>query len=317
MNYTVRGFTLIELSIALVIIGLIVGGVLVGQDMIKAAAVRAQVTQIEKFNQAANAFKGKYGYLPGDIPNPFAAQFGFKTRGPYKGEGDGNGIIESNCCNNPYGLADYYTMQGEEAMFWVDLSTANMIEGSFSTATPTAVITATIPASGVGQYFPAAKIGYGGYIYVWSNGWNGYEDNQYDGNNYFAVTAVTGSPSNNVGFPYSMPLMTPAQAYAIDKKMDDGLPQYGNVIAFDLFMGWASGGPISSLSGVFYENYGGDCDPVNCGPVVAGDGEQTPLSTSQPANTTCFDNKNVAGATENYSLTNSTMVNCSLSFRFQ
>ena len=33
------GFTLIELSIVLVIIGLIVGGVLVGQDLIKAAEI--------------------------------------------------------------------------------------------------------------------------------------------------------------------------------------------------------------------------------------------------------------------------------------
>jgi prepilin-type N-terminal cleavage/methylation domain-containing protein len=44
------GFTLIELSIVLVIIGLIVGGVLVGQDLVKAAGVRATISQIEKFN---------------------------------------------------------------------------------------------------------------------------------------------------------------------------------------------------------------------------------------------------------------------------
>ncbi len=44
------GFTLIELSIVLVLIGLIVGGVLVGQDLIRAAKLRAQIGQIEKFN---------------------------------------------------------------------------------------------------------------------------------------------------------------------------------------------------------------------------------------------------------------------------
>ena len=37
------GFTLIELSIVLVIIGLIVGGVLVGQNLISAAEVRLQI----------------------------------------------------------------------------------------------------------------------------------------------------------------------------------------------------------------------------------------------------------------------------------
>jgi prepilin-type N-terminal cleavage/methylation domain-containing protein len=40
-------FTLIELSIVLVIIGLIVGGVLTGRDLISAAETRATIAQIE------------------------------------------------------------------------------------------------------------------------------------------------------------------------------------------------------------------------------------------------------------------------------
>ena len=48
------GFTLIELSIVLVIIGLIIGGILVGRDLINASAIRAQISQIDKYQQAAN-----------------------------------------------------------------------------------------------------------------------------------------------------------------------------------------------------------------------------------------------------------------------
>jgi prepilin-type N-terminal cleavage/methylation domain-containing protein len=61
------GFTLIELSIVLVIIGLIVGGVLVGQDLIKAAEIRATISQYEKYNAAMNTFRTKYNGMPGDL----------------------------------------------------------------------------------------------------------------------------------------------------------------------------------------------------------------------------------------------------------
>src|SRR5665213_3372659 len=72
-----QGFTLIELSIVLVIIGLIVGGILVGRDMIEAAKVRATVSQYEKFITAANTFKLKYGDLPGDLTTAEATALGF------------------------------------------------------------------------------------------------------------------------------------------------------------------------------------------------------------------------------------------------
>ncbi len=47
-----EGFTLIEMSVVLVIIGLIVGGILVGRDRVRAAEVRAEISQIGKYNSA-------------------------------------------------------------------------------------------------------------------------------------------------------------------------------------------------------------------------------------------------------------------------
>src|SRR3982751_930235 len=81
-----KGFTLIELSIVLVIIGLIVGGVLVGQDLIRAAEVRATISQIEKYNTAVNTFRGKYNALPGDLNASTATAFGFLARGANAGQ---------------------------------------------------------------------------------------------------------------------------------------------------------------------------------------------------------------------------------------
>src|SRR3954468_21990802 len=91
-----RGFTLIELSIVLVIIGLIVGGVLVGQDLIRAAEIRATVGQYEKYNTAINTFRSKYNGLPGDIVGPGAfGLYSTSMDGSAAGLGDGNGLVEA------------------------------------------------------------------------------------------------------------------------------------------------------------------------------------------------------------------------------
>src|SRR6185312_5200238 len=110
------GFTLIELSIVLVIIGLIVGGVLVGQDLIKAATIRAQISQIEKYNTAVNTFRSKYNAIPGDIVASQAAAFGMATRSGAEGRGDGNGLVES-ITYHPSG-AQGSNVCGETALFW-------------------------------------------------------------------------------------------------------------------------------------------------------------------------------------------------------
>ena len=69
MEASTRGFTLIEMSIVLVIIGLLVGGVLVGRDLIRAAQIRAAITELDKIKVAVNTFRTKYDCLPGDCGN--------------------------------------------------------------------------------------------------------------------------------------------------------------------------------------------------------------------------------------------------------
>ncbi len=87
-----RGFTLIEMSIVLVIVGLIIGGILMGNTMIKSAEYRAQVSDIEKLKAAINTFKLKYNCLPGDCA--YATQlFGGASQPQAVTNGNGDGKI--------------------------------------------------------------------------------------------------------------------------------------------------------------------------------------------------------------------------------
>jgi prepilin-type N-terminal cleavage/methylation domain-containing protein len=294
------GFTLIELSIVLVIIGLIIGGILTGQSLIDAAAQRTQISQISKYNAAVQAFQTKYGgYLPGDIPDPTASNFGFQSRGQYAGEGDGNGIIEGNCFNAANQNRGNWTGCGELAVFWQDLSTAGLIDTTINqgiTWQPPWPYPTLASNPGIKDWLPAAKLGQGVFLYIFSM----------NGINYFSLSSVTlidwsvHSTSN--------PGLTVQQAYNIDKKIDDGLPQSGSITACYLNRNiqadiniWAAGGQVEGAGGA---QTGFD----NCVPTQAA----TPY-----ASTNCFDNNGVAG-TQTYSISqNASAQNCALSFKFQ
>jgi len=299
------GFTLIELSIVLVIIGLIIGGILTGQDLISAAGQRAQIAQIEKYNTAVNTFRNKYGSLPGDIPNPYATQFGFPARGQYQGTGNGDGIIAGAGCNNGSVLCWGGTIEesGETVLLWVDLSMAGLVDGSFNTATAYSPPGSDITGAAIGSYLPQAKLGQGNYIYAWSgiSSWSAGTGDIFTGINYWGISAVVdiGVTSDNGKMTTDNPGITVQQAYNIDKKMDDGLPQSGSVTAIYLYGSGSTGDPVWT------------------------DGTDTigsPPSTTATAGsaTTCMDNGNVAGA-KKYSVgqNGGTGMNCGLSFRFQ
>lgn len=120
------GFTLIELSIVLVIIGLIVGGVLVGQDLIAAARVRSQISQIQQYQTAVNTFKIKYAYLPGDMPPTEKTNYGFTVHAtgnnPIYGASGNNVIDGSGYSFNAAG----FTV--EPNTFWINLYEAGLFE---------------------------------------------------------------------------------------------------------------------------------------------------------------------------------------------
>lgn len=93
-----KGFTLVELSIVLVIIGLLIGGVLKGKAMIDNAKQKRVRADIDGIVAATYNYQDKFGYLPGDDPTDISAA-PLSVSGCTGGNGDGlfGNVAEDTC----------------------------------------------------------------------------------------------------------------------------------------------------------------------------------------------------------------------------
>lgn len=110
INSKKQGFTLVELSIAIIIIGFLIAGISAGHSLIKQATLNSIITDQQAYLTALVAFKGKYGYYPGDFPNAHAFW-------PATSNGNGDGII---------------VFGPESFRAWQQLSLAGMIAGIYN-----------------------------------------------------------------------------------------------------------------------------------------------------------------------------------------
>ena len=224
-------FSLIELSIVLIIIGLLISGIIGGASLIKSATLRSVMTEARGYNIASSAFYTKFNALPGDynvvVSGPLA------TTGA--GEvGNANGYIEY--ASSHATAANQETLVAIKQLYQDGSLDASMF-GTYTyagTAITTLAVAGTVPALVVKSHIPGGKIKASGWVFDSYTGSDGTVINMAMLTGGVSVgAAYVASTAQNIGSDFTnyriLPILTPQDALSIDTKMDDGVANTGTV----------------------------------------------------------------------------------------
>lgn len=211
-----RAFSLVELSIVLVILGLLTGGVLTGQSLIHAAELRAVVSELERYRTATQSFRSTYMALPGDMHE--ATRFWKYRSGPdcINNTGAATDTLSGTCDGNGNGQV----VHGESFLFWQHLALAGLIEGSYTGVTGPLTSEDHI----IGRNAPASRLSGTGWGVFYRSSTNGTPDRMFDG--LYEHSFIHGNKDPVTGWPEAAS-MRPEDAWNIDSKIDDGKPAQG------------------------------------------------------------------------------------------
>ncbi len=231
-----RGFTLVELSIVIIIIGFLIAGIAAGNSLIKQAALNSVVTDLQSYQTAYNNFILRYNAIPGDMKS--ASTYwtdGVCAETATNCDGDGNGLI----------LFETNAGDDETAPAMKELSLAGMISAGLQVIpdgwqTVDEVVGVTLPASkisGAGYIMAGPSHIFGG------DGSNGSDSPWTDGitNAVFIGKPLDAVSANAQGLGGGA--LKPEEAFNLDKKIDDG------TVSGSDFTGATTGNLRSVISG--------------------------------------------------------------------
>ncbi len=235
-NTITQGFTLLELTIVLIIIALIAGGIMTGRAMVRSAELQAVLREYSTYLKATKEFTEKYNQLPGDFstaqtlwgapPGWLGCPMGYWSGGlsseawdnTHTCNGDGNGRIGAST------NAGVLSSTHEWWQAWQHLSNAGLIDGKYSGGVSS---TSTAGEAELTINVPSSKLTTGGWTMfymqqiadsanLWGEATGGY-------GHMLSFGKVGSGTYTRVG------LITPSDALDIEKKIDDGKPGTGTV----------------------------------------------------------------------------------------
>lgn len=212
-----NGFTLLELSIVLVVIGLLMGGVLSYQSYARKASINTMMNEKQFYSDAFNRFQSQYAAFPGDYST---ASSSWSTAS----NGDGNGYVRATT-SSPGNKAEWFYV-------FQHLALAGFIQGTYTGATTGgggtyyAKIGTNVPGTAIDKvafYFDGPD-----FTDTTLDGFVSGDTTFFDGQ-YTTVIVIAGLNDNATSMP-NVAFLTPKEALQIDEKYDDGLPGKGAIL---------------------------------------------------------------------------------------
>lgn len=196
-NSSEAAFTLLELTLVFLVIGLLVGVIIGGYQLISSAERVRLSTHFDDIESVVRHFETQFGGLPGDLSNAGSLFSSCVDLTDQPCNGDGDGLIEVKHPGN------------ESMRAWAHLASADLIKGEFTSLGGGSTGLEGIP----GENVPSS---------VMRNSCSILEslDSR-------TVTIKVGSP--NTDAPCNNSLLSVAEAFELDSKIDDGDPVTGKV----------------------------------------------------------------------------------------
>ncbi len=219
---TSLGFSIIELSVTIVIVALLLAGAMTATNQLSQANLRSAIAEMQGFRSMYQSFDDQYKRVPGDMANASTIWTGATCTLGASCDGNGNGVIE----------AVFSSANDETNRAWKHLQLAGILEVNINQLPVTwagvlvvGTMTPKSKISNAGYYMAAGSdIGGDALATVIPSPWT---DNRT--NAVFLGMKSSSATSNGL----TIGVLTAREAYNLDKKFDDGsVNTSGNNIGF-------------------------------------------------------------------------------------